>query len=203
MGLWRSLRSKLVQVNVLIEGYAKEIENGWLASSTVTLVESNGKKLIVDPGCNRSKLLDVLLSNNLETDDIDYVLLTHSHIDHALLSGIFKKAKVLTSEEIYTDDTQILHNGIVPETDLKIIQTPGHSLEHCSLVAPTSNGIYVVCGDVFWWIDSENQKIDIEKIDDAHPQEVDMERLRESRQKILKIADFIVPGHGKVLKVEK
>lgn len=37
-------------VKVLIEGYAKEIRGGWLASSTTTLIESNGIRVIVDPG---------------------------------------------------------------------------------------------------------------------------------------------------------
>lgn len=188
------------KIKVLIKGYAKKIEDGWLASSTVTLVQSNGKNIIVDPGCNRKKLLEELGNNNLKTADINFVLLTHGHADHTLLSGIFENAKVLTTEEIYDDDNQTEHNNKIPETDLEIIQTPGHTPEHCSLIVPTEEGIYAVAGDVFWWIDDEKQEINIEKEDEAHPEEVDMDKLIESRKKLLEIADYIIPGHGEMFK---
>lgn len=191
------------KVKVLIQGYAKEIENGWLASSTVTLVQADDKNIIVDPGCNRKKLIEVLLNNDLKPSDIDFVLLTHSHGDHALLTGIFENAKVLTPDEIYDNDNQVEQENKISGTDLEIIQTPGHSPEHCSLVVPTREGTYVVAGDVFWWTDDEEQKIDVGKEDDAHPAEVDMQKLIESRKKILEIADYIIPGHGKMFKVEK
>lgn len=193
----------MTEVKILIEGYAKKIDSGWLASSTTTLVKCNNKKLIIDPGCNRRKLIEELSKNNLKPTDIDFVLLTHSHSDHSLLAGIFEKAKVLTSEEIYDNDKQTEHGNKIPELDLEIIQTPGHCPEHCSLIVPTENGNYVVAGDVFWWVDNERQKINVEKEDQAHPDEADMKRLQESRKKILEMADWIIPGHGKMFKVEK
>lgn len=191
------------KIKVLIEGYAKETENGWLASSTVTFIQSNGKNIIVDPGCNRKKLLEELSKNNLKLADIDFVLLTHSHGDHSLLAGIFDNAKIITPSEIYDNDNQVEIEDKIPGTDLEIIQTPGHSPEHCSLVIPTEEGTYVVAGDVFWWMDDEEQKIDVGKEDDAHPAEAHMPKIIESRKKILKIADYIIPGHGKMFKVEK
>lgn len=193
----------MAEIKILIEGYAKQIANGWLASSTVTLVKDGGKNIIVDPGCNRERLLIVLGKENLKVDDIDFVLLTHNHLDHALLSGIFPNARVLTTEEIYKNDNQVSHDNIIPDTDLKIIQTPGHCNEHCSLIVPTEKGIYAVAGDVFWFIDGERETADIEKIDDAHPAEVNMERLITSRKKILEIADWVIPGHGKMFKIKK
>lgn len=189
------------KIKVLIQGYAKQIENGWLASSTVTLVQSNGKNIIVDPGCNRQKLLEALSDNNLKPADIDFVLLTHHHTDHTLLAGIFENAKVLNPEEIYDNGNQVEHNNKIPDTDLKIIQTPGHSPEHCSLIVPTKEGTYIVAGDVFWWMDDEEQKVDIKKEDQAHPEEADMEKLIASRKKLLEIGNFIIPGHGKTFKI--
>ena len=50
----------MAQVKVLIEGYAKKLENGWIASSTTCLVTTKNKKIIADPGCNRKKLLEAL-----------------------------------------------------------------------------------------------------------------------------------------------
>jgi len=191
------------KIKILIQGYARQIENGWLASSTVTLVQSNGKNIIIDPGCNRKKLIEELSESNLKTTDIDFVVLTHGHTDHALLTGIFENAKVLNPEEIYDGDNQTERNNKIPGTDLEIIQTPGHSPEHCSLSVLTEEGTYVVAGDVFWWTDDEKQEIDIEKKDQAHPEEVDMEKLIESRKKLLKAGDYIIPGHGKMFEPPK
>ena len=38
----------MAEVKVLIEGYAKQIENGWVASSTTCLVTTETKKIITD-----------------------------------------------------------------------------------------------------------------------------------------------------------
>ncbi len=188
------------KVKVLIEGYAKQIENGWIASSTVTLVQADGKNIIVDPGCNRQKLLEELEKSNLKTTDIDFVVLTHSHTDHALLCGIFENAKVLNSSEIYTNDEQIEHEGKIKDTSLKIIETPGHSEDGISLIVKADDGTYAIVGDVFWWKTDEKQTIDIEKPD---PYVQDMTKIVESRKKVLEIADFIIPGHGKTFNVSK
>jgi len=193
----------MAEVKILVEGRAKEIKTGWIATSNVILVKTDNKNIIIDPGCNRKKLIEALRKENLKTSDIGFVLLTHSHADHTLLAGIFEKAKVLTPVEIYNNDRQIEYDRKVLGTGLEIIPTPGHCPEHCSLVVSTKNGNYVIAGDAFWWTDGEKQKIDINRKDDAHPEELNMKKLIASRKKILKIADYIIPGHGKMFKVVK
>jgi glyoxylase-like metal-dependent hydrolase (beta-lactamase superfamily II) len=194
----------MTEVKVLIEGYAKEVKKGWLASSTVTLVKSNNKKIIIDPGCNRSLLLKTLKENNLSVDDIDFVFLTHGHIDHALLAGIFKKAMIVTFENLmYDKDLQLEFDKNIFGKETEIINTPGHCIEHISLIVITSKGKYVIAGDVFWWAEGEKQRVDINKEDDAHPSETDMKTLIETRKKVLEIADYIIPGHGKMFKVKR
>lgn len=145
----------MAEVKILIEGRAKEIKTGWIASSNVILVKDNNKNIIIDPGCNRKKLLEALRKENLKTSDISFVLLTHSHADHTLLAGIFENAKVLTPVEIYNNDRQTEYDSRVLGSGLEIIPTPGHCPEHCSLVVPTKNGIYIIAGDAFWWTDGE------------------------------------------------
>jgi len=193
----------MTKIKVLIEGYAKELKGGWRASSSVVLVNNRNKKILIDTGCNRKKLIDSLRKEKLETGDVDFVILTHNHLDHTLLAGIFENAKVLTTEEIYTNDKQVVHNNIVSGTDLKIIQTPGHCNEHCSVIVSVGKETYVVAGDVFWWVDIEKQSLDVNQIDDAHVDEVNMKKLIQSRKNLLKIADYIIPGHGKMFKVDK
>ncbi len=194
----------MAKVKVLIEGYAKEIKGGWLASSTTTLIESSGKFILVDPGTNRGLLLEKLKLNNLTVSDINFVFMTHCHPDHNLLSGIFPNAKVLDDELIYENDSQVEHHGVIPGTDIRIISTPGHDQFHGSLIVPANEGTFVVAGDVFWWDDKEEQKIDEENLlSHKDPFVKDEEALLESRKKILAVADFIIPGHGKMFKKPK
>ncbi len=190
------------KVTVLIEGYASQIKNGWLASSTVTLVESNGKKIIVDPGFNRVELLKALSNIKLRPSDIDFVFLTHGHTDHSLLAGIFENAEIVDELYVYQKDVIIKHDGIIPGTDIKVIRTPGHMEEHCSLIAETEKGVYAIAGDVFWWMDNEKHEIDINK-PDSDPEHMNIQKLIASRKKILRIADFIIPGHGKMFMVKR
>lgn len=195
----------MAEVKILIEGYAKKIENGWLANSTVALIKSNDKNIIVDPGCNRSKLIEALSKNDLKTSDIDFVLLTHTHTDHALLAGIFENAKVLNDTEVYDNDNQIEHNGKIPGTDLEIIPTPGHDQFHCSLIVNDNKlGKVVVAGDLFWWRDDEEQETNNKNLlNHEDPYVKDKTLLKNSRKKVLVLADYIIPGHGKMWKVEK
>ena len=60
----------------------------------------------------------------------------------------------------------------------------------------------VVAGDVFWWAEDEEQLTDrkslLEKKDALA---VDEKALRKSREAILGVADFIIPGHGRMFEV--
>jgi len=194
----------MAKIKILIPGYAKKIDNGWLASSTVTLIEDNNKKIIIDPGCNKKELLRTISQQGLEPANIDYVLLTHNHTDHILLTAIFENAKVLNDTEIYNNDKQTEHENIIPDTDLKIIQTPGHDQFHCALIVNTKEGTYIVAGDVFWWMDEEEQETDYDSLlNHNDPYVKDQKTLKQSRKRIIELADFVIPGHGKMFKVEK
>lgn len=189
----------MAEIKILISGYAKETKEGLLASSTTTLVKERGLNIIVDPGANK-ELIKKLEEEGLKPEEIDYVLVTHYHLDHTLNTALFPKAKVLDCLTVYENDREYDHEGKIPGTDLKIFLTPGHADEMCSLIVPTSKGKVVIASDNFWWMDHEKQKININKKD---PYASDMKTLIKSRKKILKIADWIIPGHGKMFKVEK
>ncbi len=195
----------MTSIKVLIEGYAKEMKKGWLASSTSCLIESEGKKIITDPGCNREKLMDALKKENLKTSDIDYVFLSHCHPDHILLAGIFEKSKFITFDTnlMYDKDLLVQFDKHVLGKDIEIIETPGHVLEHLSLLVNTSKGKIAVAGDVIWWVEGERQVLDINQKDHSQAKGMDMKNLIESRKKLLSMADYIIPGHGKMFKVER
>ena len=120
-------------------------------------------------------------------------------MDHFLLAGIFENATIFDSVQWQKGPLGgDLKGDLLPETDIKIIKTPGHATEHASLLVNTSKGRVLVGADIFWWRESEEQKIDIDKDDEFAS---DISTLKRSRIHALKIADFIIPGHGEMFKV--
>lgn len=195
----------MATIKILIEGYAKQQANGWIASSTACLIIVEGKKIVTDPGCNREKLLDALRAESLTTGDIDFVFLSHCHPDHILLAGIFENAKFITfdSNLVYDKDLLIEFDKNILGNDIEIIETPGHVLEHLSLLVNTSEGKVAIAGDAIWWLDSEKQILNINQKDHSQAKGMNTESLIESRKKLLSVADYIIPGHGKMFKVKK
>lgn len=192
----------MAKVKVLIEGYDKKSPGCvWHAAPTVILVQDRGLNIIVDPGNKRELLLAKLKKGNLKPEDIDYVLITHWHVDHSLLAGIFPKAKILDNELIYEGDIAKKHKGVIPETKLKIVSTSGHDLTDCSLLVPTDKGLVAIVGDLFWWSAGQKRKLDKSSLLNLEDKYVkDKKALLKSRKKILEIADWIIPGHGRMFK---
>jgi glyoxylase-like metal-dependent hydrolase (beta-lactamase superfamily II) len=193
-------------VKVLIEGYVKEENGNEYASSSVTLIRGNNLNILVDVGMNRKLLLETLKKENLSPADINFVVLTHTHLDHCMLVGSFENAQILDDSSIYTFDGKISqHASKIPGTDIEIISTPGHDQFHCAVLVNTEEfGKVAVAADLFWWPDDKEQQTDYNILLNLEdPYLKDKEALHSSREKILKIADYIVPGHGKPFKVSK
>jgi glyoxylase-like metal-dependent hydrolase (beta-lactamase superfamily II) len=149
-------------------------------------------------------LLKKLAEEKLKPKDVDMIFLTHYHLDHSLNIRLFPDCKVLDGNEINNDDKIFSYSGKIPKTNIKVIETPGHANEHASLLVETKKGKIAVAGDVFWWRTDEEQKIDYESLmNHKDPYVKDEKILKESRRKILEIADWIIPGHGKMFKVKK
>jgi len=195
----------MAEVKVLVEGYA--IKKTGKATSSCVLIVDGDIKIIVDPGMDRANLLNGLAKENLKPVDINYVVISHTHLDHCGLSGIFENATLVDDGALYTFDggyKEYDNSRIIPSDSIEIIKTPGHDPFHCSVLVKTNKGIVAVAEDVFWWWDEEEQKTDYESLTNKEDEYVkDIKTLKESRKKILELADYIVPGHGKMFKVEK
>ncbi len=193
-----------MKIKVLIEGYAKEVNGEEFASCSTTLIDDGENKILIDPGMNRQLLIERLKKENLNIGDINIILLTHTHLDHSLLVGMFGNAEVYDNESIYSMNSKIKeHNNSIGK-NIEIISTPGHDQFHMSiLIKNTNKNNIIVAGDVFWWWDNEVQKIDkkslLSKID---PYVKDQKALLNSRKKLLEIADYIIPGHGKPFSIK-
>ena len=195
----------MAKVKVLVEGYAREENHIEYASSTVTLVQAEGKNIIVDHGMDRKKLLEALEKEKLSVKDIDFVVLTHMHPDHCLLAGLFENAEVVYGTENYNFKGRIEANDSEMDVEgVEFIRTPGHESFHYSVIVDTDEGKVVIASDIFWWTDDAEQKTDKESLMNLEdPYKSDEKALKKSREKVLEIADFIIPGHGKMFKVEK
>lgn len=186
------------KVKILIEGYTNadsKAESGGEEKTcpTITLVRDGGLVIVVDPGVLDSQqiLINALQNEGLTISDVNMICITHSHIDHYRNIGMFPKAKTLEYFGVWDkgrcEDWQ---EHFTP--NIQILRTPGHDYTSITLFVNTDNGIVAICGDVFW---RENKPET-----DAYATEP--EKLRESRQTVLKLADWIIPGHGKMYKVE-
>ncbi len=192
------------KITQLIEGYAKPTKNGWLASCSTTLIQTDNHKIIVDPGINKTLLLEKLAENDLSVRDIDYVFISHYHIDHIFLCALFENATFFDGGTVYKDDSEVDFENTLPDTNIELIATPGHAYEHTSLIVPTEDlGTVVVAADVFWWTDDDVQDTSPAALmNHKDPFTKDADALLESRKKILEIADWIIPGHGKMFKID-
>jgi glyoxylase-like metal-dependent hydrolase (beta-lactamase superfamily II) len=189
------------RVTVLLEGYVREENGVTFASSTCTLIEDSGLKILVDPGANRDMLLDALEKETLKPEDIDMIFLTHYHPDHSLNLRLFPRKKILDGGTTYYDDKEEFYEENIPGTEITVVKTPGHAIEHCSLMVKTEKGRVCIAGDIFWWKDGEEQKLDHDSVifhEDKYA--TDFEQLKESRKNLLDSSDYIIPGHGKTFK---
>ena len=181
----------MAQVTVLIEGYVKD--GGETVQGTVTLVQDNGRNIVVDPGMthNPHAIEKALQDQILKISDVDTVFVTHHHPDHTRYMGLFTDATVIDYASIYHLDKWLdSGDGYAITPNVRIIQTPGHTAEDATLVITNVSNIQEMPCTVaichLWWFKGK----------DDDPTAEDMDQLRSSRTKILKMADFIVPGHG-------
>jgi glyoxylase-like metal-dependent hydrolase (beta-lactamase superfamily II) len=187
----------MAKVKVLLVGYFEWIEkNVCRASSTVTLIEDDGKKMIVDTGnfIDAEKIIAALARENLKPEDIDIVVNTHQHPDHIGCNFLFKNAEWITSEDIQNGDkfTLVEDDEIILSPCVKIIRTPGHTAYDCSVLAETKDGKAAIVGDLFW--KGQDDKLAFVENEKTH---------LANQNKILAMVDFIVPGHGDIFKVKK
>ena len=187
----------MAKVKVLVQGYTtadrKNITGTEETCPTITLVRDRGIVMVVDPGVlpDQKILIDALAKEKLTTDDVNIVAITHSHIDHYRNVGMFKKAKVLEYFGLW-DGGKVEDWQEHFSDDIQILKTPGHDYTCITLFVKTDGGVVAICGDVFW---KENApEFDIYASDHK--------KLKHSRELVLKMSHWIIPGHAGMYKTE-
>lgn len=193
------------KIAVLVEGYAHPNEDGsYTASPTTTLIDTGDKKILVDPGTNKEKLFDAFRKHSLLIEDIAFIYLSHYHPDHFLNIRLFPDVDIYDGGIRWSGDKEYFYDGFLPNTDIEIVKTPGHSPEDASLLVKTDQGLICIAPDVFWWEDGKQKSDTIEELLSLEdPFAIDKTALLVSRKLVLSKSDFIIPGHGKMFKVPK
>lgn len=153
---------------------------------------------------DKDYILKKLEDHKVHPDEISFVVSTHGHSDHCGNNNLFLNATHIVGFTISYKNKFYDHgfaDGLNYKIDdfVEVMPTPGHMLAHVSVLVKTSDGkTVVVAGDLF-----ENE-------DDVHNDNIwkdagseNEAKQLESREKILKIADWIIPGHGKMFPVSR
>jgi len=192
-------------------------EQGLLTNSYIIYDENKKEAMVIDPGGEPEKIIEVL--DILEIEELKYIFVTHCHADH--IGGInelkkAKKGKILISrddaEGLYNDqislayyikienpeleadsridDNDTIHLG---ELQFKVIHTPGHTKGSSSLYCEKEKCLF--SGDTIFrgtWGRTDLPTSSIEDIMDS------------ITEKLMKLPDETIcyPGHGLSTRIE-
>lgn len=189
----------MAKIHILIEGQGSDFKSKSITHyPTTVLVETGENKIIFDPGVDRKMLIDGLKKHQITINDINYVFLSHHHLDHSLLAGIFPNAKVILGNIWYKDTAEVEYENDIFRSDISIIKTSGHTTNDACLLVQTDNEKVLLAGDMFWWPCNEKQEDEIEgKIKHVDMFAVNQKKLEQERRRLVALADRIIPGHGK------
>ena len=180
------------------EGYASQ-----RACGTITLVTSQ-KNCIVDLGIPADKdlILKKLKEQKLSLNDIDFVILTHSDIDHIGNLNLFPDATFIGGSDVITGDffKEFFKEKYVIDENISVIHTPGHDNRSITVLVKTQDGIVAITGDLFEY---NKDWLTVDSSEAWEPWSQDKAMQNKSRAKIWKLANFIVPGHGDMFAVDK
>jgi glyoxylase-like metal-dependent hydrolase (beta-lactamase superfamily II) len=178
-------------IDVLHAGY----NTGPTTASTVSLVRDGEARIVVDPGmvADRRLILDPIRAFELTPEDVTHVFLSHHHPDHTMNVALFPNAQVVDFWARYVNDQWLDHDGdgyrLSPKAQLWL--TPGHTEEDITLVVEADDAVYAFTH--LWWYTDRTPEID--------PYAFDQAALERARERVLDVADVVVPGHGSPFRV--
>ena len=192
---------------MLVPGFVGPLhDGGYPTGGTVTLVKGN-PIVIVDTGdvSQRQQILDGLATHRVAAADVAWVVNTHGHLDHIGNNNLFPAATFVLDGDIARSGEYRTHDfargplliaGGPGANALTILRTPGHTNHDLSVIVATPIGTVAVVGDLF-----EHAGDDADGSWQRWSQD---ERLQlESRARVRAMAEYIVPGHGNIFRVER
>jgi len=142
--------SRATSVRSILDGRLVRSGNAILeASSTVSLVVSAEKRMIVDTGSPTDlKLLrEALRTASVRPDDVDMVVNTHLHMDHIGGNSLFPNARFYAHRlENPPLGTIRVSEGFELLPGVELVLTPGHTAGSISVLVHADRR-YAICGD--------------------------------------------------------
>ena len=172
------------EFHLLFTGYA-----GRGVDSTVSFIRDGATLVIVDPGMAPvpGAILDPLAALGIAPDAITDVIFSHHHPDHTLNAALFPNARFHDHWAIYQGDTW--HDrpaeGFLLAPSIRLLATPGHTLQDITTLAATPDDVVALTH--LWWHAGGPAE---------DPLATDLAALHAGRQRVLRLATLIVPGHG-------
>ncbi len=194
---------------VIINGLPITTDRGFIGYSSVSLISIDNHLGLFDTGSEgvREKLIKTLEDMNIQLSDIEFIILSHLHFDHAINCELFPSAKIYTTKdelEYALSEEPELHNDfyyvksfIKLIHDKFILVKPGEKIyegEIVSLPGHTKDCIGYVLDDCIFTGDA--LKYAKEALLGETPYSYFDNNLgNESIKKILKTNKIIIPGH--------
>jgi len=202
-------------VTILFDGYSRMVSDDVMeANCTCSLIQSDDLTIIVDTltAWDKDKLLERLQQVGVTNPhDVTHVVSTHGHSDHVGNNNLFLKATHIVGHGINRADRYTIHPFDRGEPykigeHVQVIATPGHTLDSVSVIVSNSR-VVVTDGEASepMWVDVTTVVAGdlFEKQEDIQDDQVwieagsdDQELQRQSRRRVIEMADVIVPGHG-------
>ncbi len=180
----------MTSVHVLHAGYTGE-----RVGSSISLVRDGDALIVADPGmvARRALILDPLEALGVSPQAVTHVFLSHHHPDHTVNIALFPNAEVVDFWARYKDDLWLDHDGdgyaLGPRSHLWL--TPGHTGEDASLIVEADDGVYALTH--LWWHTDRTPEVD--------PLGDDQAAIVRGRERVLGVADVVIPGHGAPFRV--
>jgi glyoxylase-like metal-dependent hydrolase (beta-lactamase superfamily II) len=208
-----------MRMDLLFSGFPGKLSDGYLGWSSVALVRSEGRNILFDTGGfdRRVNLCPAIEATGLKPDDIHIVVCSHFHADHVNNLDYFTKAEVLLHE----DEIPYARKGQDPwqppcmlepleksgrlrgvkegerlASGVSVIHLPGHT-PGCMGLLLEDEGMppTVLAGDAV--------KNLAEMASGAVAMTREPERTYASIKKVKSFAEQVVPGHDRLLRIER
>jgi glyoxylase-like metal-dependent hydrolase (beta-lactamase superfamily II) len=177
--------ARTARLDVIFAGYAASPR----VAGTVSLVRDGDRVIIVDPGMvpSRSAILDPLQELGVSPGDVTDIVLSHHHPDHTVNVALFGEVPVHDYQAVYTRDNwdRCPADQVQITPAIRLLATPGHTPQDLSVLVGTPGEIVILTH--LWWMANG-------PVEDPYAPEQDLLHLQ--RERVLALADRVVPGHG-------
>jgi len=193
---------------------------GFLPVASTVLIRGD-KNIIVDPGNHHTgfygQLKLALSAHGLTLEDIDIVVVTHSHHDHFASAAFFNgKELVLGAGELdyaragigspatevvtsrYLSIVEVPLDGAIDIAQgVRVISTPGHTPGHVVVQVDTEADRYLITGDAAM----TRREFEDEELSHWYPAEQRDEMLASLKKMKALQPSIIIPGHDRAFRV--